>query len=52
MPPDDVRDSFCEQMERVFDKFPKHTMKILLHFNAIFKQTTGNERLEQQKIIE
>jgi hypothetical protein len=26
---DDVKDSFCEELEHVFDKFPKH-MKILL----------------------
>jgi hypothetical protein len=49
---DDVKDSFYEELERVFDKFPKHHMKILLgDFNAkvgredIFKLTTGNERL-------
>jgi hypothetical protein len=32
---DDVRDSFYEELERVFNKFPKHHMKILLgHFNG------------------
>jgi hypothetical protein len=32
---DDVKVSFCEELERVFDKFPKYHMKILLgHFNA------------------
>jgi hypothetical protein len=30
-----VNDSFYEELERVFDKFPKHHMKILLgDFNA------------------
>jgi hypothetical protein len=27
---DDVKDSFYEELERVFDKFPKYHMKILL----------------------
>jgi endonuclease/exonuclease/phosphatase family metal-dependent hydrolase len=47
---DDVRDSFYEEIERVFDQFPKYDMKILLgDFNAIvgrediFKPTTENE---------
>jgi exonuclease III len=47
---DDVKDSFYEELERVFDKFPKYQMKILLgDFNAkvgredIFKPTIGNE---------
>jgi hypothetical protein len=32
---DDVMDSFYEKLERVFDKFPKYHMKILLRgFNA------------------
>jgi exonuclease III len=32
---DDVKDSFYEKLERVFDKFPKYHMKILLgDFNA------------------
>jgi exonuclease III len=32
---DDVKDSFYEELERVFDKFPKYHMKILLgDFNA------------------
>jgi hypothetical protein len=46
---DDVKDSFCEELERVFDKFPKYYMKILLgDLNAkvgrqnIFKLTIGN----------
>jgi exonuclease III len=46
---DDVKDSFYEELERVFDKFPKYHMKILLgDFNAkvgredIFKPTIGN----------
>jgi exonuclease III len=43
---DDVKDSFYEELERVFGKFPKYHMKILLgDFNArvgkedIFKPT-------------
>jgi hypothetical protein len=27
---DDVKDSFYEELERVFDKFPKYRIKILL----------------------
>jgi hypothetical protein len=49
---DDVNNSFCKKLERVFDKFPKYRMKILLgDFGAkvgkedIFKPTVGNESL-------
>jgi hypothetical protein len=45
---DDANDSFYEELERVFDKFPKYHMKILLlDFSAevgrkyIFKPTIG-----------
>jgi exonuclease III len=51
---DDVKDSFYEELERVFDKFPKYHLKILLgDFNAkvskedIFKPTIGNESLHE-----
>jgi hypothetical protein len=51
---DDVKDGFYEELERVFDKFPKYHMKILLgDFNAkigrenIFKPTVGNESLHE-----
>jgi hypothetical protein len=50
---DDVKGSFYQELERVFDKFPKYHMKILLDFNVkvgredIFKQTTGNESLHE-----
>jgi hypothetical protein len=51
-PTDDVKDSFYEEVERVFDKFPKYHIKILLgDFNTkvgrenIFKPTNGNESL-------
>jgi hypothetical protein len=51
---DDVKDSFYEEMERMFDKFPKYHMKILLgDFNAkvgreeIFKPTIWNESLHK-----
>jgi hypothetical protein len=47
-----VKDSFYEELEPVFDKFPKYHMKILLgDFYAkvgredIFKPTIGNESL-------
>jgi exonuclease III len=46
---DDVKGSFYEELKRVFDKFPKYPMKILLgDFNAkvgredIFKPTIGS----------
>jgi hypothetical protein len=51
---DDVKDSFYEELEHAFDKFPKYHMKILLgDFNAkvgredIFKLTIGNESLHE-----
>jgi hypothetical protein len=47
---DDVKDSFYEELECVFDKFPKYHTKILLRdFNAevgrenMLKPTIGNE---------
>jgi hypothetical protein len=49
-----VKNSFYEELERVFDKFPKYHMKILLEdFNAkvgredIFKPTILNESLHE-----
>jgi hypothetical protein len=49
---DDVKNGFYEELERVFKKFPKYHMKILLgEFNAkvgkedIFKETIGTESL-------
>jgi hypothetical protein len=49
---DDIKDSFYEELECVFDQFPRYIMKILLgDFNAkvgredIFKPTIGNERV-------
>jgi hypothetical protein len=51
---DDVKDSFYEELERVFDKFPKYHVKILLgDFSAkvsredILKSTIGNESLHE-----
>jgi hypothetical protein len=51
---DDVKGCFYEEWERVFDKFPKYYIKILLgYFNAkvgredIFKPTIGNESLHE-----
>jgi hypothetical protein len=49
-----VKNSFYEELEHVFDKFPKYLMKILLgDFNAkvgrkgILKPTVGNESLHE-----
>jgi hypothetical protein len=49
-----VKGSFYEEVERVFHKFPKYHMKILLgDFSAkvekedLFKPTTGNESLHE-----
>jgi hypothetical protein len=49
-----VKDSFCEELKRVFGKFRKYHMKILLGaFSAevckedIFKPTTGNKSLQK-----
>jgi exonuclease III len=50
---EDVKGSFYKELERLFDKFPKYHMKILLlgDFNVkvgredIFKPTIGNESL-------
>jgi hypothetical protein len=44
---DDVKDSFYEELERVFDKFPKHHMKILLgDFNAkVCSEMFSNQQL-------
>jgi hypothetical protein len=45
----DMKASFYEEAECVFNKFPTYCMKILLHFNVkvgredIFKPTTRNE---------
>jgi hypothetical protein len=51
---DDIKDRFYEEVEHVFDKFPKYHMKILLgDFNAkvgredIFKPTIWNESLHE-----
>jgi hypothetical protein len=51
---DDVKDSFYEELERMFDKFPKyHTKELLGYFNAkeerddIFKLTILNESLRE-----
>jgi hypothetical protein len=51
---DDMKDSFCEELECAFDQFPKYHMKVTLgDFNAnvgrkgIFKQTIGNNSLNE-----
>jgi endonuclease/exonuclease/phosphatase family metal-dependent hydrolase len=51
---DYMKDRFYEELEHVFNKFPKYHTKILLgDFNArvgredIFKPTIGNEKLQR-----
>jgi hypothetical protein len=51
---DHVKDNVYQELQRVFDKFPKYHMKSLLgDFNAkvgredIFKPTIGNESLHE-----
>jgi endonuclease/exonuclease/phosphatase family metal-dependent hydrolase len=51
---DDIKDSFYEELEQVFDQFPRYHMNILLgDFNAkvgreeIFKPIIGNESLHE-----
>jgi exonuclease III len=51
---DDIKDSFYEELEEVFDQFPRYRMKILMgDFNAkvgredIFKPIIGNESLHE-----
>jgi hypothetical protein len=50
---DDVKDSFYDELEHIFDKFPKYHMKMLGDLNAkvgrenIFKPTNGNESLHE-----
>jgi hypothetical protein len=50
----DVKDSFYEELERGFDKFPKYNLRMLLgDFNAkaggreIFEPTIWNENLHE-----
>jgi exonuclease III len=52
----DIKDRFYEELEQVFDKFPRCHMKMLLgDFNAevgredIFKPTIGNESLHENR---
>jgi hypothetical protein len=55
---DDVKNSFYEEFQCVFDKFPKYHLKILLDFNAnvgredIFKLTIGNESFHEISKLE
>jgi hypothetical protein len=51
---DDIKDSFYEELEQVFDQFPRYHMKTLLgDFNAkvgkedIFKPIIGKERVHE-----
>jgi hypothetical protein len=49
----DVKDSFCKELEHVFNKFAKYHMKMLLNFLAkvgkkdFFKSTIGNVSLHE-----
>jgi hypothetical protein len=41
---DDLKDSFCEELEYVFDTFPKYYTHILLDFmEDVFRPRIGNE---------
>jgi hypothetical protein len=49
-----MKDSFCKELERIFDKLPKYRMTVVLgDFSAnvckedIFKPTNGNESLHE-----
>jgi hypothetical protein len=43
---DDMKDSFYEEVERVFDEFPKYHTKILLaDFNAQVRKMFSNQQL-------
>jgi hypothetical protein len=51
---EDIKDSFYEELEEVFDQFPRYHMKILVEdFNAnagredIFKPIIGNKSLHE-----
>jgi hypothetical protein len=50
---DDVKDSFCEELGRIFDQFPRYYIILLSYFKAkvgrenIFKLTIGNESLHE-----
>jgi hypothetical protein len=50
---DDIKGSFYEELEQVFEQFPRYHMKILIDFNAkvgredIFKPVIGNESLHE-----
>jgi hypothetical protein len=53
---DDIKDRFYEELEQVFDQFPRYHMKILMgNFNAkvgredIFKPIIGNENLHEAR---
>jgi hypothetical protein len=52
---DDMKDSYCDKLEHVFDKYPKYHMKILLDFNAkvenIFKPPIWKESLKKFVMI-
>jgi hypothetical protein len=39
---DDIKDSFYEEVEQVFDQFPRYHMKILLDFNAKVGREEGH----------
>jgi hypothetical protein len=42
----DMKDRFCEELERIFEQFPKYHMKILLDdFSAKVVQIFSNQQL-------
>jgi hypothetical protein len=53
---DDIKDSLYEQLEKIFDQFPRyHTKSLLGNFNAkvgredMFKPIIGNESLHEAR---
>jgi hypothetical protein len=45
---DDVKDSYCEEFECIFDKFPKYQMEILL---GDFSAKVGREDISKLTIV-
>jgi hypothetical protein len=48
---DDVKDSFCEELGRFFDQFPRYDMKILLvDFNAKVGGTVSSNQQSETRV--
>jgi exonuclease III len=43
---DDIKDRFYEEVEQVFDKFPRYHMKVLL---GDFNEKVGREDIKKKK---